>query len=385
MKDWTNKKNWFQKVPKEAVIYKSMILKMIVATASHNQTNTSEDLSFYFKDIDVTACMLSRYLYQRESLLKYPELLEHLKDIEISKYILKEGCLEPISNHIFKNHPSLLEDENIIQRFATTNPRGLNVFSEQLKDMNLIDKFIAKGVVATEFLNYHPQNLKITRALFEKGSYPHSHNEELYSKEIYKDKALIKKCLLTDYGYMLYQHLPKNLQNDREICDAVISKHPHVNVKVSSINTIEKFLKSLDNKSNFSKELTTVVMNMQKHDFIMKDMSNVAKVFEKMKKGDFNSYVDLMGDPQFNGHPVQELFKKLGKNNEVMKDFLQTDFGSKLISQKIKNYSDFESFETKVIPKIAQHLTPYIESYKRKESLEDSLVVKNEKIKIIKI
>jgi hypothetical protein len=385
MKDWTNSSAWFQKVPEEAVLYKTMILKMIVAAASHNQTTTTEDLTLYFKDVDVSACILARYLYQREDLLKYPELLEHLKDIKSARYILKEGCLEPISNYIFKAHPSLLSDESIIKRFAKTNSRGLHVFAEQLKDINLINKFLGQGIVAVEFLTYHPQNLDITKLLFEKGLYPQAHNKNLYSPEVYKDKELIKKALLNDYGYMLYSRLPDELQNDIEICDAVISKHPHVNVKVSSIDTIDKFLASLESDASYAKELYTVSSNMQKHDFIMNDMNNLAKIFDRMKSGKFSSHVELMGEPQFSGHDIQDLFKKLAKKHKIIKEFLQTDFGSDMINMKIKNYGQFLNFETKVIPKISEHLTPYIESYNRKESLEDSLAVKNEKTKIVKL
>lgn len=221
--------------------------------------------------------------------------------------------------------------------------------------------------------------------MFEKGLYPQAHNETSYSPEVYKDKDLIKKALLNDYGYMLYSRLPDKLQNDIEICDAVISKHPHVNVKVSSIDTIDKFLASLESDASYAKELYTVSSNMQKHDFIMNDMNNLAKVFDRMKSGKFSSHVELMGEPQFSGHDIQDLFKKLAKKHKVIKEFLQTDFGSDMIKMKIKNYGQFLNFETKVIPKISEHLTPYIESYNRKESLEDSLAVKNEKTKIVKL
>jgi hypothetical protein len=70
-----------------------------------------------------------------------------------------------------------------------------------------------------------------------------------------------------------------------------------------------------------------------------------------------------MGESYFNNHEIQILFLNLSKKNKIIKEFIVTDFGKKIIDYSISNYSEYQKFENIIIPQIGIELEKFKEKF----------------------
>jgi hypothetical protein len=385
MKQWLNEKNWLiLPQTQEAILHKkntfyALSINKQSFQTRFNSTQEKEALNLICKDIDCCAFILSSYMFQHEKLEQLPNIKKHFSNMTYVKYILSQGIISSLQDILFTQYPQLKNDKNLALKVLKNNSRSASHYHELFKDYDFVLKCLNKKIFCIDFLELYPKNKIITKKLLKARYFPRKENISLYNEEVLKDKKFILPILLETNGYFLYDFLPKILKQDLELCDALKAKHPHVQVEVSSINTIEKFIDSLNSQEDFATEIYTIICNMQNAPFIINNSQAIAQVFKKMGEKECSCYVDLMGDPSFSSHPIQDFLNEVKIIHPDIHDFLQTEEGKKIINFKIKNYTQFMDFEQRILPSIGEVLHNYLEAYQLNHIIKDNKKVKSKK------
>lgn len=383
-KDWLDDSNWFEKVDAQGTQYKQLAFQTFQLIKQYDNPSSTIKLDFLFKDIDIVSYLLSRYYFQHSQLLANKALQKHFADIDRARYILTNGCMWQFWTHLIKLHPSLALEKELAKASFKHGREQNKLFPALMKNRLFIDSLLRKKIYNEEMLELYPRDLKITKALLAGGYRPEGKLASLYNTDVYTDREFIKKCIGESSGRYLYPLLPEDLQNDIEICEIVLAKHPDVSVKNNSIKTIEDFLKHMQGENIMTREVGTVMSNMKKYPAIFNDAHHIQQVFKAFKEHDSSSYIDYMGDPYFTSHIFQDFFKEKALENIHIKEFIETPFGKKMMSEPIssKNYENYEKIYIKIIP---DELDSFIRAFDINNKLENTLTEKENKHSINKL
>ncbi len=363
-------KNWLNKTNKEAEVYKINCMLSFDITYSHKEIDDSkhDSLNQIASDIDVLAYLFSRYILQRDYFLKIPNIKKHLQDENCAKHILNFGCASVISSTILKIHPKFTKDLNIFKSIEHQTEEIVLAFSETLKKDNNLDKVLKEKEVSQYLLKVFPKNLEVSKRIL-KDWFPNEYIRPFFNEDAF-DKKIVMKLLQKSNGYMHYSKLPEYLQEDEEICQAVLKSNPHTVVKVSGIKNFNDWLTLIsDGDQPFNYELYSMIESATKNKAVLQKDKDILRLFKLIVEQQSTCYVDLMGGPVFSSHPTQKFIMDLSKKSKLIKEFIQTDFGKNFINYPISSYSEFSRFETEELPQIYEVLkTCYL-----KLNLEKSL------------
>lgn len=373
--DWKNPHYWYKPTTDKSIIsYKNLVfqsLSMIQSNSMSYSWGRDATLTQFFKDVDITAYLLSTYTFQKYDFLKEKSILAYLNKKDIAHYFLRRGCLNPIQNKIFSLHPELSQDKELAIQVLLHRRHDIKdvceFFKTFIQDKSFILDFIKKYHGEALFLQYFPQDKEISRALITEVA-PSQYNSHLFHKSVFEDKKLALKILAQSNGYMFYPYLSETLQNDSEICEFALNHHPHMTVKNSPIKTMDDFIKFMDIDDAWHKELYHVIEKAQTLPF-MTNIENIVRLVEYVSDNKLSCYVDLMGDPHFSEHPFQKYLTNISKKNAFIKQFCQSPHGQKILKYKIENYRNFEDFEQKIIPTIGAELKAYYSAFKLDKEL----------------
>lgn len=378
-----NEKNWFLKnhTP-ESIIYKKSTMEALNLIKSNFGNYDIEKFRYIFKDIDVLSYAFSNLLFQNSPILSHRDVISHIKNIDKSRFILKNGCISKVASFIFKQQPALLKEEDLtflmLKQF-NRDDEIVSLYEETLKNPEFIKKLLRKKIVFPKLLKFYPKHLKLSRLLVEQGSIPYYNKSYEYHEGIYKDIEFVKTILAGRAGERFYDTLPKQLKDDLAICQHVLNYHPIANVNNNGLNNIDDFKNFVNGASTFCSELYTVLDKAQKTS-IFNTIENVIELFSLINEKNMTCYVDLMGGPQFKNHPVQKYLNKLSTTNIVLKQFLNSDAGQAIINYPIETYSQFENFELNVLPTIKHSLEIFYHYYQ----LNQTVAIKNDVQKKVK-
>lgn len=362
--DWLSPATWYQKPSTEdGVFYKKQAFYALFSISSHSDSSAKQ-LPDLLKDIDMAAYICSHYLYQREDFLTLPTFTDNLKDIKKSQFILKHGCLEDVFNYIIELHPQLTDNRELAQFVflqGSSFPKGN--FNQFLKDKTFVKEILDKGSYnISDILRENPKDYQYTREAFKRRIFPTKETMEFYNTDIYNDKPFILECLRDNYGYYLYSVLPDNLQNDLEICTEVLKHHSHVKVKVNFVSTPEEFF-SLQNDP-YALGYESIITNSKNYPQIFNNTESRVMLLNYLSEKGIETYINLMGDPQFKGHALQKLLTQFSKEDAFFETFLATEQGQSIMKAPIKNYTQFQNFETKIMPQVGKWVNSYYLEHK---------------------
>lgn len=376
MDAWLNEKLWLnQPVTPEGVEQKKQTLRALQLNSSSLRTRferiEQRDLTNSLcQDVDCCAYLLSRYMFQHEQLETLPNIKKHFQILKHAKYFIQTGIIDSLQEVLLDLHPQLKTDRKTALMAIKHNARSAKHFPELIHDYSFIKECLKKNVVCMGFLEAYPQDKNITKKLLKARYYPRDNNIALYNPEVMRDKAFLLPILLDSNGYFLYDVLPKELQYDLELCDAVKRKHPHVRVKTSSIDTVDKFIDSMDTGEAYARETYMLLDNMRSSPFIMKDSLAIARVLQAIGERNCECYVDLMGDPQFCEHPVQAFLIECAQKHDDIQAFLETPEGQQAMRFAVSRYHDFLNFEKQILPSLGKNMSIYLQAHHLNKSLK---------------
>lgn len=367
---WLDEKNWYT-LPnsEEAILYKKqafhclMLMPSMTTNCSQEQIN---QLNFIFQDIDFTTFICERYYFQYFKFSTLSQFNILISDIDKARFIIKHDCLDEIFEYIISKHPTLkLEKDTAFTVLSTTNHKrkALELFSVFTNDMIFINEIINNGYKDfIKLLEKFPQNIDFTRQALIHHLLPNQFNRHLYNSMIYEDIPFILDLLQEPNGYSLYYELPDSLQNNKTICETVLSQHPHIKVKYSLIHSIKDFKQFYNSNNINSIDYSSLANSFLEYFHICDTTHKKVELISYFSNIGVESYIDLMGDPQFDGHEIQNFFQQCAKEDSFFQNFNNSEHGE-IIFQEIKNYDSFRNYELTILPQIGKWLNTYYLKY----------------------
>lgn len=326
--------------------YKNNLIKLLFLRDKFKILNKEELIIFnnISLDKDILTIILDNQLISFSQLLdcenikKYIENKENIESLISLKleektvlYIIDFHNLKNNKEIFFKLHNKTIENKNVLDCF------------KNILDNNMLNLLLEKNKINAQLLNYYDNNLDLSKRLLENNIFPYSLNIKSFNLEAFNkiDKKIILNRILSKdgLGYLIYDMLPDNLQNDMEIIKAVFSVAPHKKLNFLTFTSFNDFISKTDNF-----ELNSIISALEKYN-VIKNNKDILDFFKLLKEEQLSSYVELMGGPVFDSHGAQDFIMKLKDKFDLINKFCQTDFGNNLVNYKISNFNEYMKYE----------------------------------------
>jgi hypothetical protein len=326
-KFWMNTDNWL--IKSEDIKYialKKSLLETIIRVKNVN------DLSLtIIEDIDCLACLLKTHSISSSILIHKINHCSLIKNVDYVLHLLNIGIQDDsvcrsllFKFKIFKNNQELA-----YKILTTKNDYVYFYFYRKLlKDENFaLSLFDHKNFNNPFVLISLPYHKKISELLLFRESYPNQKTEDSkikFNQDLLANIKIVNKILRKYTGHNLYNYLPTNMKENKEVCLTMLKYHPEYNTLNDSIKTLKNFKKA----SRFWFYYNDFIFQIKYFGKIFENEDNLFEALQCLK--DFKR-MSRFSPPSysFQQHCMVDFIKS--SNSPLIKDFLNTEKGKALL------------------------------------------------------